>query len=393
MSPPDTDPPNPDRVAIDPDPTGPLPVQRARRPRSWVQRHQYLTVAVGVLAILTGLGIGLHIANFYATSGSKGSALVKRYHHQAGQAALNPADCQALGDSVSGPQALVEAPEIGLTAPVEAGVDDAVLNVAVGHVPGSAWPNQPGTTLLAAHDVSYFSGIDQLAPDQQIQFTTPCDTYVYRVTGHQIVESGSPLYSSPSQSLLILETCYPLNALYFTSQRYLVTASLVRIKVQASTVPTQVAAPSAPVVPAPPPLAAEGLSLENNEVLLGVLNLAGTPSSQWRQGPAPLADEAAALTDFFGGLRSAEQNQPQWWSQLAPSVSFGTLQPLIGEQASYVGSLVPTLTVTGTQFTGATIDVSVVMQGSEPGQYALHVVETVVGDTLEITQWVMQRQF
>ena len=365
----------------------------ARGRRSWVRRHRYLTVGMGVVLILAALGIGLHIADFYAQSSSKGAALIQRFHHQESEAKQHPVSCQALGDTVSGPQALVEAPAIGLTAPVEAGTDDAVLNVAVGHVSGSAWPNQPGTTLLAAHDVSYFSGIDQLAPGQSVMFTTPCDTYLYRVTGHSIVAEGSPLYSSPSHSLLILETCYPLNALFITSQRYLVTASLTRVEIRRSSVPSELSAPAAPTVPAPAPLAAQGLTLDQNNVQLGVLNLAGTPSDQWRQGPEPMADEAAALADYFAGLRSAEQNQAQWWEQLAPNAPFTQAAPLQGAQMSYLGSLTPTLNATGSTFTGATIDVAVdVSGGSAPGRYALHVVEEVVGGALEITQWEMQPQ-
>jgi sortase A len=378
----------------EPEPSGPTQRRAARHRRpSWVQRHRVLTVGLAVIAILAGLAIGLHIAAFYIRSSSGGSALIKKYHHNAVRATTDPATCEALSDGVSGPQALVEASSIGLTAPVEAGDDDAVLNVAVGHVPGSAWPNQPGTTLLAAHDVSYFSGIDQLSPGNTVLFTTPCDTYVYKVTGHQIVAAGSPLYSSPAHSLLILETCYPLNALFITSQRYLVTASLAEVKIKGTKVPTQLLAPSAPTVPAPAALVAQGLSLQGNEVQLGVLDLAGSPSQTYEEGPDPLSDEAAALGDYFAGLRSAEQTQPQWWSQLAPDVPFANTAALQGAQVTYRGSLTPTLTADGVSFTGATIEVSVEASGgSSPGVYALTVVEAVVGDELQITQWTMQRQ-
>lgn len=375
------------RESGDPNPTAPGRRRGVGPTRSFIHRHQYLTVALATLAILAGLGLGLHIANFYGTVASKGSSLVKQFNHQTAKAKEVPASCQALGDTVPGPQALVEAPAIGLSAPVEAGVDDAVLNVAVGHVPGSAWPNQPGTTLLAAHDVSYFSGIDQLADGAQLRFTTPCDTYVYKVTGHEIVAAGSPIYSNPAQTLLILETCYPLNALFITSQRFLVTASLVRVVVTHSSVPNSVEPPSSPTVPAPAPLAAQGLTLDNNEVQLGLLQFSGRPSSSWKEGPDPLADEAAALADYFGGLRSAEQDQPGWWSALAPGVPFTDAQPLIGATPRFLGSLTPTLDADGSTFTGATIELSMEAGGDD---YALTVTESVVANTVEITGWSMQ---
>ena len=175
-----------------------------------------------------GLAIGANIGWFYYHSHTVGHALVNQEERAIRSASSGPAPtpehCPAFDGSSSAPQGLLEAPAIALQAPVLAGVDDNELNVAVGHVPASAWPGQPGTTILAAHDVTYFSAIDHLAIGQRVAFATPCRTYVFVVTGHQIVTSGSPVYSSPSQSLLVLETCYPLNALYITSQRYLVTA-------------------------------------------------------------------------------------------------------------------------------------------------------------------------
>lgn len=399
MNPPDDEQPRTPEDGISDDGPSPQPPPRIavrnRQPhRTWVQRHQYLTVGVAVVFVLAGLGIGLHIADFFWNSSSKGHALIHQFNKKAQKATATGA-CTAtpLSDTVTGPQGLVEAPIINLKAPVEAGDDDNVLNVAVGHVTGSSWPSQPGTTLLAAHDVSYFSKIDQLVSGQEVLFATPCDTYVYRVTGHSIVRAGSPIYSDPSQSIMILETCYPLNALFITSQRYLVTASLAEVEVKPSTVPTTVTAPVAPAVPAPSALLAQGLTLDNNEVQLATLSLTGSPGSSWQQGPAPLVDEAAVLAEYFGGLRSAEQNQLTWWASLAPGTPFTEAQPLIGARMSYTGSLTPSLNVDGSLFTGGSIDVTVAVGGgSAPGEYALHVVEVVTNNKLQITQWSMTKQ-
>jgi len=360
-----------------------------RRLRQGKARRR-ITIGVAAVAILGGLGIGVHIGWFYLRSSTQGGALTKQFHHEVKKVQTTHASCTALGDSVPGPQGLVEARTIGLNAPVEAGEADGVLNVAVGHVTGSVWPDEPGTTLLAAHDVSYFSQIDKLQVGQTVTFSTPCITYVYTVTGHQIVAAGSPLYSTSSQSLLVLETCYPLNALFITSQRYLVTASLQRDVATGAKLPTAPAVPAAPTVPAPTALAAQGLTLDDNDVQLGVLNLAGTPSSSWQQSPAPLTDEAAALADYFAGLRSAEQGQSTWWAQLAPAVPFTASHALQGAHMTYVGSLTPTLEADGDTLTGAEIDVSMdVSGGSDPGVYALHVQEVVTNGALVITQWTM----
>ena len=342
------------------------PSHARRRPPVNLRRR--ITFGVAIVAIVAGLGIGVHIGSFYLRSSSQGAALKRQFHHKVHQVQTAHASCTALGDSVPGPQGLVQASSIGLSAPVEAGDDDSVLNVAVGHITGSAWPDEPGTTLLAAHDVSYFSQIDKLQVGQTITFSTPCITYVYTVTRHQIVAAGSPLYSTASQSLLVLETCYPLNALFITSQRYLVTASLQRDVSSVTTVPAILPVPTAPTVPAPAPLAAQGLTLDDNDVQLGELAVTGAPSTQWQQGPEPLSDEAAALADYFAGLRSAEQVQATWWAQLAPSVPFTDSQSLQGAHMSYTGSLTPTLVADGSTLAGADIDVGVdVSGGARPG--------------------------
>jgi sortase A len=380
------------------EPTGGLSenaAEMARRPRGGARRERQarrrhrITVVVAVLAIVGGIGIAVHIGAFYLRSKSTGAALTRQLHREARKVATGQATCAPLSDTATGPEALVVASSIGLNAPVEAGDSDAVLNVAVAHVPGSAWPSDPGTTLLAAHDVSYFSQIDRLTTGQTVEVTTPCATYVYSVSGHQIVPTGSPLYSSPSQNLLVLETCYPLNALFITSQRYLVTAVLQRTRLHGTPLPTAPPPLSAPSVPAPPVLAAQGLTLDDNEVQLGTLGLVGTPSASWQQSPQPLEDEAASLADYFAALRSAEQGQTSWWTDLSPAVPFSATEPLQSSRFSYIGSLTPTLDVTGDIFTGAQIDVDVDIGGE---RYALHVSESVDADSLLITEWTLSRQ-
>jgi len=85
----------------------------------------------------------------------------------------------------------------------------------------------------------------------EIDFVTPCQTFTYQVTGHQVVQKGSPVYSPSTESLLVLETCYPTNALFLTDQRYLVTAQLVSVRLNNKALPA-VASPPEPNVPIPP---------------------------------------------------------------------------------------------------------------------------------------------
>lgn len=357
---------------------------------SWARR---LTIVAAVLALGDGIAIVSPIGWFYYRSATQGQALITQERQvitNASQTGGSGVCVPTFSDTASGPQGLLEASEIDLVAPVLAGDGDATLNVAVGHVTGSVWPSQPGTMVLAAHDVTYFSQIDKLKLGEVLTFVTACRTYVYRVIAQQVVRTGAALYSSPSQSLLVMETCYPINALFLTSQRYLVFAELVDVRDTGST-PSAVALPSVPTVPAPATLAAQGLTLATNDTPLGVLTLAGTPTASWEQSPAPINDEAAVLASYFAAVRSIEQDQAGWWSQLVLSVPFGAGSPLRGAKISaYQGQLMSVLDVQGRSLNGAQLNgVIDVSGGGQPGTYALQVVMADLNDQLLLTQWVM----
>ena len=347
-------------------------------------------VATSAGCVVAGLGLAAHVALFLHTSSARGAALVLHERRAIGAASRNARACQGAAGSVEGsagsaaraltsdgtPQGLLEIPALGLVAPVLQGADDNVLSDAVGHVPASVWPGYHGTTVLSAHDVTWFSRIDSLKAGAQVRYVTPCRTYVYLVTGHQVVRAGQPVYNT-SASRIVLETCYPLNALYFTSYRYLVYARLAET---APTAPTHVPAVPAPLtVRIPAKLAAQGLTLERNYAPLGTLTFAGSPSPTWRQTNAPLQDEATALTAYFGILRSAEQGERSWWAQLAPSVPMSAAAAITGGRiGSYLSSLHITLRARGSQVVGAKLAATVNVTGSSrPGPYDLTVTETV----------------
>ena len=304
--------------------------------------------------------------------------------------ALTDAACSQVNESSTAPQGLLEATAIGMQAPVLAGVADAQLNVAVGHVSNSAWPGQPGTTILAAHDVTYFSEINQLQGGAEVDYVTPCVTYRYEVTGHQIISVGTPIYSTPGLPTLVLETCYPTDALFLTNQRFILEARLVSTLKRGQSPPI-VAAPQVPVVPAPPALSAQGLTLVTNNAQLGVLNVAGSPTPAWQQSMAPFDDESAVLTAYFGAVRSAEQLQADWWSSLTQGVPPSSAGPLAGATiGGYATALDVTLTADGSALAGAALDAHIrVTGGPAPGEYALTVTLTNIYGTLFITGWNM----
>ncbi|MHB8318859.1 MAG: class D sortase [Acidimicrobiales bacterium] len=379
------------------------------------------TQLAAIALIVAGLLIAGSIAMFYVHSHDQGAALVHRVESLVHQAQSNPAICSnhsttttstvplgagssalpspavgsgslpAGGTSGLAPAGILEIPSIALKAPIIQGESNAQLAVAVGHDPLSTWPNTTGgTVVLAAHDVTWFSHIDQLRPGDTVSVVEPCVTYVYRVTTGQVVSAGTPVIST-AQPRLVLVTCYPLDALFLTSKRYVVDAYLEQIR-PTGTKPPAIPPWAPPSVSAPAALLAQGLTLNENPAPEGNLILQGSVSPAWQQSPAPLEDDYALLELYFGALKSAEQNQPLWWAQLAPGVPFSNAVSLVGSRvAGYGAQLSPVLTLNGERLTSVELTTyPTVVGGLRPGPMQIQMTAAVRNGQLVITGWSVQ---
>ena len=98
--------------------------------------------------------------------------------------------------------------------------------------------------------------------------------------------------------------------------------------------------------------------------------------------------EAAALTEYFGLIRSAAQEKRAWWADLAPSVPTPAAGPLWGGPLkSYDSKLLITLHAAGTRPVKATLTAMVTVTGrGGPGSYKLTVTETVRAGKLLVTR-------
>lgn len=115
-------------------------------------------------------------------------------------------------------------PALALQAPIVEGTEEAQISVAVGRFTGSAKLGTSGTALLAAHNATWFRRLDQLQRGDTVQVSTADGTFSYAVTGARIVhvDEGVTAMNGPG---LVLESCYPLDALRQTEYRYLVYAT------------------------------------------------------------------------------------------------------------------------------------------------------------------------
>ena len=288
---------------------------------------------------------------------------------------------------------ILSIPAIHLQAPVEEGTEDQELNVAVGHAPASVWPGLAGTSVFLAHDVSYFVHLNALKPGDVITYTTACNTWKYQVTDQQVVTAGSSVPNT-TNSTMVLDTCWPPNALFFTSQRLLVHATEVGTAAKGGTVD-----PAKEFVDtvrstnyrtaAPPALQAQGLSLDQNYAPMGTMSLVNAAVS-FAQSPGPLSLEAAALQTYFGGLHAADQQNAQFWGALAPGVAMPA--PLSGASISdHLSSLdVEIDSVNGVPNQVVLRETVRLSGGPAPGQYAETVVLPVHNGVVTIGRWTLQ---
>ena len=223
--------------------------------------------------------------------------------------------------------AILEVPRINLEAPVLNGTADAVLNVAVGHYEGSRWPGSPGLSILLAHDVSYFSDLGSVAAGDQVVWIDNCTRYVFEVTGTQVTSPRSPIYVPKGVPYLALVTCYPSNALFWTSQRFIVLAELVSESSLARKTPVGKPASLGFHVTAPPAVAAKGLGLLQNSLLVGQLSLRGAPGRVWAAGPDPLRVTQLAFEELAAARIAAAAHNAAWWSAITqPGVAMHPIE-------------------------------------------------------------------
>lgn len=357
--------------------------------------QRLVPATLGIALLLLGAGILASISAYHQRSDHAAARLTRQAEHAASSATVvrnGVIACTAPPPSKAttpgAARMLLTAPTLGLTAPVTQGTGAASLDVGVGHVATSSWPDQGGADVLAAHDVTFFSRIDQLHPGDTLTLTAPCRHWTYRVTAGNVVHAGTAV-TRTTEPTLVLVTCWPTNALFYTDQRYLVTAALVSA---ASTTgePRLTHAPELPAIA--PTLPAElqrvDLSVDALSVPLGQLHLSPGFDLAWRQSDRPLRASNAATHLFDAALLSLREGRPDWWHVLAPDVPITDAGPL--RTNPYPPFSTPLeVTVTGDHTTVTAVSLDTVIQAG-PVPYQLHLTLTSHHDFLSLTAWQMR---
>jgi sortase A len=127
---------------------------------------------------------------------------------------------------VGSPLGRIEIPRLGVSVVIRAGSDARTLNLAVGHIPGTALPGENGNIGLAGHRDTFFRRLRDIRADDEIRIVTPEGTLEFRVADTSIVAPRDTWVLDPTPApTLTLVTCYPFNYIGSAPKRFIVRAT------------------------------------------------------------------------------------------------------------------------------------------------------------------------
>jgi sortase A len=123
----------------------------------------------------------------------------------------------------------VDIPRVGVSAIVREGDDTSTLQHAVGHIPDTALPGQPGNAGLAGHRDTFFRGLRNIRAGDRVSVTTPAGVITYNVRRTTVVDPDDVSVLNPTDGqTLTLVTCYPFYYIGSAPRRFIVQADLAQ---------------------------------------------------------------------------------------------------------------------------------------------------------------------
>jgi len=180
---------------------------------------QYALLVIGLIAagIYGYVRLDAHLFQFYENQ-VLDRALTSKTREQ-------PKD---RGDIDPGLIGRLKLPRLGVDAIVRNGADSRTLRRAVGRIPGTALPGEPGNIGLAAHRDTFFRALKGVRKDDRILLETPAGTYEYRVESTTIVSPNNISVLDPTDNPSVtLVTCYPFYYVGKAPKRFIVRGHLV----------------------------------------------------------------------------------------------------------------------------------------------------------------------
>ena len=192
----------------------------------WVLRWTQRALFAGAASTLTYCGFVLVDAWVF----QKGEThklerlLTDRQEKIASTASLNNLPPTALGGLVG----RIEIQRLGVSVVVIEGTNARTLRRAVGHIPGTALPGQPGNVGISGHRDTFFRPLRNIRQNDIITLTTLLGEYRYRVISTKVVDPHNLAVLDPGgNQILTLITCYPFYFVGSAPDRFVVRAERV----------------------------------------------------------------------------------------------------------------------------------------------------------------------
>jgi sortase A len=200
--------------------------------RDFVRWSRRLLFIIGILA-LSYVGLTLLEARLYQASAERSleSQIREEKQRTAGDPVL--AVCPmggCLQEAQRMPKkgdvlGLLDIPRLGLSVAVLQGTSSRILRLGVGHVESTALPGEAGNVAVAGHRDTFFRGLKDIRPNDEIQLQTATALFRYEVDWVKIVDPDDLSVLAPStESALTLVTCYPFYLVGPAPRRFVVRA-------------------------------------------------------------------------------------------------------------------------------------------------------------------------
>jgi len=196
---------------------GQAPPKRARRVALLVIERLLLLVALAAFGYVAG---SMGSAAFYQDYESRQLDEVLRGARPAAAASTPAATRRVLGR--------LEIPTLGVSTIVREGEDARTLQLAVGHIAGTALPGTAGNMGLAGHRDTFFRRLREIDVGDVIRLVAVEGTYTYVVESTQIVDPDDVWVLDPTpEPSLTLVTCYPFTYIGSAPERFIVRARMI----------------------------------------------------------------------------------------------------------------------------------------------------------------------
>jgi sortase A len=198
--------------------------RRPRRMALLIVERVLLLVALATLGYVVGSVGGAAVYQDYE---SRQLDAVLRGTRPPEQVSAQPVARRVLGR--------LEIPTLGVSTIVREGEDARTLQLAVGHIAGTALPGSSGNMGLAGHRDTFFRRLRENVVGDVIRLVAVEGTFTYVVESTQIVDPDDLWVLDPTpEPSLTLVTCYPFTYIGTAPERFIVKARLVPAPAKAS---------------------------------------------------------------------------------------------------------------------------------------------------------------